>query len=123
VANKLLVSTAANDFAKVRELVRMWVGLKHPDVPESTFQEKLTQVNERLYSKAAKLVEENAGLIVDLAVFVRGKWDAARKLLGIEPQVFRMSREKIDAFLALEQYKPQHRPDHSGLQSRVAWRC
>jgi hypothetical protein len=27
VANKLLMSTAANDFAKVRELVRMWVWL------------------------------------------------------------------------------------------------
>src|SRR6201995_3461370 len=45
VANKLLMSTAANDFAKVRELVRMWVGLKHPEVTESKFQDKLTKVN------------------------------------------------------------------------------
>src|SRR6516165_5870327 len=56
VANKLLMSTAANDFAKVRELLRMWIGLKHPEVTESKFQEELTQANERLYSKAAKLV-------------------------------------------------------------------
>ena len=120
VANKLLMSTAANDFAKVRELLRMWVGLKHPEVTESKFQEKLTQGNERLYSKAAKLVEDNAGLIVDLAVFVMGEWDAAGKRLDVEPQVFRISKEKIDAFLALEQCKSQHRPDQSGLQCKVA---
>jgi hypothetical protein len=114
VANKLLMSTAANDFAKVRELLRMWVGLKHPEVTETTFQEKLTQVNERLYSKTAKLVEDNAGLIVDLAVFVMGAWDAAGKPL------FRISKEKIDAFLALKECKSQHLPDQSGSQSRVA---
>jgi hypothetical protein len=119
VANKLLMSTAANDFAKVRELIRMWVGLKHPKVTESMFQEKLTQVNERLYSKAAKLVEDNAGLIDDLAVFVMGEWDAAGKPLGIGTQVFRISKEKIDAFLALKQYESHHRPDQSGLQSRA----
>jgi hypothetical protein len=99
VANKLLVSTAANDFAKVRELLRMWVGLKHPGVPEGTFQERLTQVNEMLYGKAAKVVEDNSGLILDLADFVLGEWDAARKPLEIEPLVFRISKEKIDAFL------------------------
>jgi hypothetical protein len=120
VANKLLMSTAANDFAKVRELVRMSVGLKYPEVRESTFQEKLTQVNERLYSKAAKLVEDNAGLIDDLTAFVMGEWDAAVKPLGIAPQVFRISKEKIDAFLALQQCKSQHHPDQSGLQSKVA---
>ena len=118
VVNKPLMSTAANDFAKVRELLRMWVGLKYPDVTDSTFHEKLTQVNEKLYSKAAKLVEDNARLIVDLAVLVMGECDAARKLLGIEPQVFRIAREKIDAFLALEQ--SQYRPNQSGLQSRIA---
>jgi hypothetical protein len=120
VANRLLVSTAANDFAKARELVRMWVGLKYPEVAESTFQEKLTQVNERLYGKAAKLVEDNAGLIDDLAVFVMREWNAAVKPLGIGPQAFRISKEKIDAFLALKQCKSQHRADQSGLQSRVA---
>jgi len=120
VVNKLLMSTAANDFAKVRELVRMWVGLKYTEVAESVFQEKLTQVNERLYGKAAKLVEDNAGLIDDLAVFVMGEWDTAAKPLGIGPQVFRISKEKIDAFLALKQCKSQHHPYQSGLQSRVA---
>jgi hypothetical protein len=114
------VSTAANDFAKVRELVRMWVGLKYPEVAESTFQEKLTQVNERLYGKAAKLVEDNAGLIDDLTVFVMGEWDTAVKPLAIGPQVFRISKEKIDAFLALKQCKSQHHPDQSGLQPRGA---
>jgi hypothetical protein len=94
------------------------VGLvEHPEVTES---KKLTQVNERLYSKAAKLVEDNAGLIVDLAVFVMGEWDAAGNPLGTAPQVFRISKEKIDAFLALKQRKSQHRLDQSGSQSRVA---
>jgi hypothetical protein len=94
--------------------------LKHPEITESTFQEKLTQVNERLYSKTAQLVEDNAGLIVDLAVFVMGERDAAGKPLGIAPQVFRISKERIDAFLALKQRKSQHRLDQSGLQSRAA---
>ena len=120
VVNKLLMSTAANDFAKVRELVRMWVGLKYPEVAESTFQQKLTQINERLYGKAAKLVEDNAGLIDDLAVFVMGEWDTAVKPLGNGPQVFRISKEKIDAFLAMKQFKSQYHPDQSGLQSRGA---
>jgi hypothetical protein len=120
VTNKLLMSNAANDFAKVRELLRIWVGLKHPEVTESTFQEKLTQANERLYRKAAKLVEDNADLTIDLAVFVMAERDAAGKRLGIEPQVFRISKEKIDAFLAMEQCKSQHRPDQSGLQCKFA---
>jgi hypothetical protein len=48
-----------------------------------------------------------------------GEWDAAGKRLGIEPQVFSISKEKIDAFLALEQCKSQHRPDQSGLQCKI----
>jgi hypothetical protein len=110
-ANRLLMSTAANDFAKVRELVRMWVGLRHPEVTESKFQEKLTQVNERLYHKAVKLVEDNAGLIVDLAVFVMGERDAAARPPGNAPQEFKIAKEKIDAFLASKQHKSQHRHD------------
>jgi hypothetical protein len=105
VANKLLLSTAASDFEKVRELIRMWVGLKYPVVTEAIFQAKLTQLNEQLYNKAAKLVEDNAGLIDDLAAFVMGEWDTAVKALGIEPRVFRISKEKIDAFLASKQCK------------------
>jgi hypothetical protein len=100
VADKLLMSTAANDFAKVRELVRMWVGLKHPDVTESKFEEKLTKANDRFYNKAAKLVESNADLIVDLAIFVMGERDVAAKPLGGAPQVFNISKDKIVAFLA-----------------------
>jgi len=120
VANDLLMSTAANDFAKIRELARMWVGLKYPEITESTFQEKLTLVNEQLYSKATKLVEDNAGLIGELAVFVMEEWHAALKPLGIGPQVFRISKEKIEVFLGLKQYESQHRPDQSGLRCRVA---
>jgi hypothetical protein len=75
-------------------------------------------VNEGLYSQAAKLVEDNAGLIDDLAVFVMGEWDATVKLLGIEPQVFRISKEKIDAFLGSKHCKSDHRPDESDLHSR-----
>ena len=47
----------------------MWVGVKHPDVTESEFQEKLTEIDDRLSNEAAKLVESNADLITALAVF------------------------------------------------------
>jgi hypothetical protein len=119
VANKLLMSTAANDFAKVRELVRMWVGLKHPEVTESKFQEKLTKVNDRLYNKAASLVEDHAGLIIDLAVFVMGERDAAGTPLGIAPQMFKISREKIDAFLASKQ-QTAHKATQGGADEGLA---
>jgi hypothetical protein len=97
-AHDLLLSTAAHDFAKVKELVRMWVGLKHPDVTESEFQNKLTNIKDRLGNQAAELVETHAELIVDLSVFFMGQRDAASPS-GIAPRTFELSKEQIDGFI------------------------
>jgi hypothetical protein len=119
LANMLLMSTAANNFAKVRELLRMWVGLNHPEVTESTFQEKLTQVNERLYSKAAKLVKDNAGLIIDLAVFVMGERDAGLLRFRCEPAFSGRSR-RPDNLRSLRRRNCGHHPGANRVRGKQA---
>jgi hypothetical protein len=99
-ANQFLLSTASNDFAKIRELVRIRVGLKHPDATDSVFQKELTKIKDRLYNAAAQLVERRASVIIDLAVFFMSEWDAAPQQLGAPPQAFTLSEEKIAAFFS-----------------------
>lgn len=76
-AHALLKSTAANDHAKVREIVRLLTGIGFPDASEAEFGDRLKDVDQKLYSRASALVHKHAQLIIDLAVFGMKRLDTA----------------------------------------------
>jgi hypothetical protein len=85
---------ASTDYAKVREICRIWVGLKHPGTPRE-FQDRLDEFENGRYNKAAELVQSKADQIQNLVTFFVREWEKAG-----EPPTYELSKEKIDAFLA-----------------------
>jgi hypothetical protein len=91
MANVFLDSTAINDHAKVRELVRIVVAMEHPEVTDDVFATTLLQVAEELYLAAQKIVERQSTVIEGITEeFIRAK-RAARN-----PQVFELPKQAID---------------------------
>jgi hypothetical protein len=85
---------ASTDYAKVREVCRIWVGLKYPGTTPSEFKDRLDAFENDHYNKAVELVESNAKRIEDLAVFFTREWEKAG-----EPANYELSQERVDAFL------------------------
>jgi hypothetical protein len=95
-ANAFLNSTAINDHAKVRELVRIAVAMEHPEATDDVFATTLLAVGEELYLAAKNIVEQQSSVIEGITEeFIRAK-RAARN-----PQVFELAKEAIDALPAV----------------------
>jgi hypothetical protein len=106
VANTFLDTTAPNDYAKLRELVRTLAGIEHHDATDyDDFEAKMKGTNDRLYGDAIKIVETNAELIVDLAIFAMSKIDSAMKA-GRFVDSFIITKDEIDGKIAELSKKP-----------------
>ena len=64
-ANESLKTTGANDFAKVRELLNLLNSILYTD--EKDAQKELEKINDNLWGKALKLVEQESKLIEGVA--------------------------------------------------------
>jgi hypothetical protein len=95
-ANVFLNTTAINDHAKVRELVRMVVAMQHPKANDDVFRQLLLDVGEELYMAALRIVEERSPEIEEITEAFMAAKRAARN-----PQVFELSKERIDALPAV----------------------
>jgi hypothetical protein len=90
--DKFLRSTATDDFSKIRELVRLFVGIQNAGVTDNEFAKKLRAAEVRFSTQASKIVEKYAEAIVDLALYFLKEYQAAG-----QPQKFKLLREQIDA--------------------------
>jgi hypothetical protein len=43
-------ASAGHDFAKIKELLRLWVGLRYPNATEKEFGDRLTELKDRLFT-------------------------------------------------------------------------
>ncbi len=100
-ASKFLLSTASDDFSKVRELLKVLVGIKKPGATPDEFQAELTKTKDNLFNRSAKIVEKHADLIVDTAVFVMGKLDGVVKAAGTLKK-FELTPAELDEFVPLK---------------------
>jgi hypothetical protein len=97
---RLLQTTASDDFSKIRELMRLLVGMKHPNASREQLQRALDKTVEVLSDQSAKIVIANVDLIVDMAVFCMGKLDEATAANGgIPPTQLTVAATDIDDFL------------------------
>jgi hypothetical protein len=97
---RLLETTASDDFSKIRELMRLLVGIKYPNASREQFQHRLDEATELLSDQSAKIVLANVDLIIDMAVFCMGKLDEATGANGgLPPEALTIHDEDIDNFL------------------------
>ena len=75
---------ASTDFAKLREISRIWVGLKYPKATPSSFAEHLKNLDSERYNKTVELVEMNASRIEDLTTFFMGEWEKAGRAFDVQ---------------------------------------
>ena len=95
---RLLESTAANDWTKIRELVRLLAGIKHPGLSADEFAPKLKEVDDYIANKAGEIVDKHKELILDLTNFFLQQRMAAPKVRGRPPENFTLAKDDIDSF-------------------------
>lgn len=93
-ANEFLRTTANQDYAKARELVRLHTGVERANATEDRFGAKLEQTDKRIYERAGKAVEKYASAILDLSAAFMDAWRKADS-----PAEFEYSADKIDQVL------------------------
>lgn len=95
---KLLETTAADDYSKVRENLRLLTGTYFSTNPDrKEFQEKMDAIDDALRKSAMLLVETNAKLIADLAVLFMRHWDKANQN-AVSVSEFVLEGKFIDEF-------------------------
>ena len=97
--NKLLVQTANNDFAKIRENLRILTGALFPDCSKQEFGVRLSEVNDRVYHEAADIVTANAVVITELCEFFKTSHEQAVRARTAQAEVFQLNAQAIDGFL------------------------
>lgn len=101
-ANELLESTASQDYAKARELVRVLVGIEHATLPFEAFEKELRDTDEALYVAAKNIVEARASTIHAITeAFVAAKRKAKN------PQKFVFDKDAIKALPQIEELQQQ----------------
>jgi hypothetical protein len=88
---RYLETTASDDFSKIREILRLLVGFKHPGVSYEDFAKHLDEETGRLSEMAGALVEKHVAVIKLLAQFVLTKYDQAGR-----PPNFELAKADID---------------------------
>jgi hypothetical protein len=97
---KLLETTASDDFSKIRESMRLLVGISHPNASRDEFQQRLNEAVETLSDASVEIVLANVNLIIDMAVFCMRKLDEATAANdGVPPSELRIAAADIDEFL------------------------
>jgi hypothetical protein len=87
-----LESTANQDFAKVRELLKVCAGIGHYGSSEEEFDARIKEINDRAYSNAMSIVVQNREAIRELAVYFLRE----RGMLG-DPEEYKLTAAKVDA--------------------------
>jgi hypothetical protein len=96
---RLLMTTSANDHAKIRELTRIICGVTCPSIKDvAEFAHQLKEIDNALAEETVRMVEQDASLIKNLTVFFMKKLDEEERRLGHQPIEFIMPRDAIDAF-------------------------
>jgi hypothetical protein len=93
-AIKLLRTTAANDYAKVRELGRTLVGLAHPTCSREDFEKHLNVNDLRLFNEAGTLVLANRDELIDLTQLI------ARRYAKSNSKDFKLPAVEVEACLS-----------------------
>jgi hypothetical protein len=102
IANEFLDSTANNDHAKVRELVRIVVAMEHPGASDNEFATKLLEAGEELYVAARDIVEQQSAVIEAVTEeFMRAKRVARN------PQEFELEKRIVDDLPAVRSLRPK----------------
>ena len=91
------IASAGHDFAKVKELLRLWVGLKYPDATDKKFGDRLTELKDRLYMNVGTFIDANISLIDKLALFFLDELEKSNG--GLASKSFDLPKASIDAFL------------------------
>jgi hypothetical protein len=98
-AGRLLDTTSANDFAKIRELLRIASAVQHPnDVDDTKRGELTTSVDNMLRSETGALVETHSALIAELTAHFISRLEAKFKETGKIPQPFILPATEINQF-------------------------
>jgi hypothetical protein len=102
VAKSLLDSphaSAGHDFAKIKELLRLWVGLTYPDATQHQYAQELATAADQLSQAAAQIIEANIGVIDSLALFFLDELDRSVKT-GTFANALYLPKTAVDTFLA-----------------------
>jgi hypothetical protein len=91
-------ASAGHDFAKIKELLRLCVGLRYPNATEKEFGDRLTELKDRLYNDVGPFIEANVSLIDKLALFFLDELEKSNG--GLMSKIFDLPKASIDAFLA-----------------------
>lgn len=97
--------TAAHDFAKLKELLRLWIAIRYPDATFDIFKTKLKKATLVLSNAAAKLVKSEATIIHDLTDQIMTRYNSLMR-----PPRFEMTKAEINALPSIEQRFSRHEP-------------
>ena len=85
---------AGHDFAKIKELIRLLVGVKFPNANAPQYADELKAADTRLSDASAQIVSDNITAIDALAIHFLDK----REMLG-KTESYHLPQAEIDAFL------------------------
>jgi hypothetical protein len=91
-----LRSTAADDFTKIREIMRIAVGIRNPEATANEFQTHLTAAKDDLFNRAAMIITQEAALIREMVDFFLDKRRAASPKGKAPLTEFTLAAEDID---------------------------
>jgi hypothetical protein len=90
-------STAADDFSKIREIMRISVGIRHPQSSKQEFPGYLENAEETLSNEAADIVLQEAELIREMTDFFLDKRRKASPIGKPPLQQFILTARDIDS--------------------------
>ena len=93
-------ASAGHDFAKIKELLRLWVGLSCPDLTQKEFGDRLTELKDRLCEEVRAFIEANIPRIDELALFFLDELEKSDA--GLASKSFVLPKTSIDGFLAAQ---------------------
>jgi hypothetical protein len=94
--------TAAHDFAKLKELLRLWIAIRYPNATFDLFKMKLKKADLVLSNAAAKLIISEATIIHDLTNQFMTRYNSFKRTHKKSTR-FEMTKAEIDALPSIEQ--------------------
>ena len=94
-------NTAAHDFAKLKELMRVWIAIRYPNATYDEFTKRLAKADKVLSNSAAKIVIKEAVLIHEVAHAIMQAHQRAGR-----PKEFTFTKDQLDNLPAVKQRFP-----------------
>jgi hypothetical protein len=97
-------NTAAHDFAKIKELLRLWIAMRYPTASAAYFEKQLAKAVRVLSNSAAKLVIQEALVIHALTAAVMQAYTSFNKLH--KNKKFEFTKGQVDSLPAIQKRFP-----------------